>query len=548
VGGYYVPTQSLSFSPDGGSVFIVGDRILDVKTGERVTALSHAWKGFKVLTHNPVSGQYHPNGRYVLMTLADATVRIYDAKTGEEVAMLIGFEDGEWLVITSEGYYNSSEKGAHYLSVKVGETSYTVERFYDVFYRPDIVAAKLRGEDVRGLVTITMKDAIKSPPPDVEITPLQETDKAKVKICYQVKSAGGAIGEVRLFHGGKLIKSDGYYREVAKSTGEATHLAALNSRAIYEDIRGLSIKSKADVIPITSQSKGEVFKDCEEIDAIPGGNEVSVAAFNGNNTVQSSIKTIHFNSRVPPQDAHLYILSIGVDEYEENSVNLKYAMKDAKDLGEKLKAQAGTLYKPENVHYMLLTNREATKANILRQVDELARIIKPNDSFIFYEAGHGVLLQNQYYILTHDYNGRVSGSTMISSNEIVEMSKKIKSLSQLFIFDTCHAGGVDYIVSGLYDARLSVLAKKMGLHIYASASDKQAALDGYKGNGLFTYSLLQGLNNNKEVDKNSDGKVSLVELGGYVRQATADLSKEVGHSQTPFVLNFGQDTPIYQLR
>jgi hypothetical protein len=26
-------------------------------------------------------------------------------------------------------------------------------------------------------------------------------------------------------------------------------------------------------------------------------------------------------------------------------------------------------------------------------------------------------------------------------------------------------GGVDYIVSGLYDARMSVLAKKMGLEI-----------------------------------------------------------------------------------
>ena len=59
------------------------------------------------------------------------------------------------------------------------------------------------------------------------------------------------------------------------------------------------------------------------------------------------------------------------------------------------------------------------------------------------------------------------------------MSKKVKSLSQLFIFDTCHAGDVDYIVSGLYDARMSVLAKKMGLHIYTSANDKQTAMDGY---------------------------------------------------------------------
>ena len=35
--------------------------------------------------------------------------------------MMVAFEDGEWLAITSEGYYNSSEKGAQYLSVKVGD-------------------------------------------------------------------------------------------------------------------------------------------------------------------------------------------------------------------------------------------------------------------------------------------------------------------------------------------------------------------------------------------------------------------------------------------
>ena len=163
-------------------------------------------------------------------------------------------------------------------------------------------------------------------------------------------------------------------------------------------------------------------------------------------------------------------------------------------------------------------------------------------------AGHGVLLQNQYFMLTQDFNGTISDNSMISSNEIVEASKQIKSLSQLFIFDTCHAGGVDYIVSGLYDARMSVLAKKMGLHIYASANDKQTAMDGYKGNGLFTYTLLNGLNNNSAADKNKDGKVSVVGLGGYSKKMTSDISKEIGHSQTPLIINFGKDYPLYELR
>jgi hypothetical protein len=88
----------------------------------------------------------------------------------------------------------------------------------------------------------------------------------------------------------------------------------------------------------------------------------------------------------------------------------------------------------------------------------------------------------------------------------------------------------------------------MGLHIYASASDKQAAMDGYKGNGLFTYTLLDGLNNNKETDRNKDGKVTVVGLGEYSKKMTTNISKEIGHSQTPLIINFGRNNPIYQLK
>ena len=334
----------------------------------------------------------------------------------------------------------------------------------------------------------------------------------------------------------------------SKSAVEKTQLASLDSKAIYEDMRSVSIKGKVDTIPTASMSKGDTFEDCKEIDAIPGENEVSVTAFNVSNTVQSYMKTINFSSGVKSEDTHLYILSIGIDQYTDSIVNLKYAVKDAKDLEEKIKTQSATLYKPQNIHYALMTDKEATKTSIIGKINELSRIIKPQDSFILFVAGHGVLLQNQYYMLTHDFNGQVGEANMISSNEIVDMSKKIKSLSQLFIFDTCHAGGVDNIISGLYDARMSVLAKKMGLHIYASASDKQAAMDGYKGNGLFTHTLLDGLNNNKEADKNKEGKVTVVGLGEYSKKMTTNISKEIGHSQTPLIINFGKDSPIYKLQ
>jgi len=544
----------VAFSPNGklalSGSYDATVRLWDISTGKTLKEFKGHSEGYTSGIGQPgVHGVgFTSDNKYALST-GDATLRVWDIASGLEVATMISFEDGEWLAITPEGYYNSSPNGHKYMQLLRGEKAYSMEQFYDVFYRPDIVAAKLRGEDISGLVTITMDDAINSPPPAVELTSkLTDTDQPKVNMCYRVKSTGGGIGEVRLFHNGKLIHSDGYYKVMAKSSSEKMQLAALNSRSIYEDMRAISIKGKEDIVPISSNPKGDVFEDCKVIETISGENEVSITAFNYNNTVQSYMKTNTFNSTVKPEEPHLYILSIGIDQYKDNAVNLKYAVKDAKDIEEKLKTQASTLYKPQNIHYELVTDKEATKSMINSKLNEFAQVIKPQDSFILFVAGHGVLLQNQYYMITHDYNGTVNYDSMIGSNEIVEMSKKIKSLSQLFIFDTCHAGGVDYIVSGLYDARMSVLAKKMGLHIYASASDKQAAIDGYKGNGLFSYTLLEGLNNNKEADRNNDGRIGLVELGGFSKQTTTNLSKKIGYSQTPLIINFGKDSPLYQLK
>lgn len=543
--------NSLSVSEDGKYLLSGGAggvyKLWDVGSGKLLK--SYRGSNFGGALGRGDAAVFHPNGKWIVTKGMDASVRIKDMDTDEEVALLVGFINDEWMIITSEGYYNSSEKGAKYLSTEVGGTSYSVESFYDVFYRPDIVMAKLRGEDISGLVTITMEDAIKTPPPSVEFAAVpKDTDQSKVKVCYKAKSTGGGVGEVRLFHNGKLVQSDGYYKDVAKSTTEKAKLLAMNSKAIYEDMkRGIAIKEKMDISPIASKSKGDTFEDCGEIDAISGENEVSVTAFNSNNTVQSPMKTISFNSKIPSVEPHLYILSVGIDQYKDSSVNLKYAVKDANDIKGKILMQASTLYKPQNIHYELLTDKDATKTNILNRVNELSSKIKAADSFILFVAGHGVLLQNQYFMLTHEYDGGLSDNILISANEIVEMSKKIKSLSQLLIFDTCHAGGVDYIVSGLYDARMSVLAKKMGLHIYASASSLQEAMDGYNGNGLFSHALLDGLNNNKGADKNSDGKVSLVELGGHSKMTTVEISKKIGHTQIPLIINFGKDNAVYSL-
>lgn len=551
--GHTDGVRTAVFSPDGKMIISGGTdsdvRVWDVATGQTIRTFKGHSEGYASgVSLLGVAGVGFTADNRCVVSTGDATIRVWSISTGQEIATMIRFNDNEWLSITPEGYYNSSPNGHQYMNLIVGKTTYSMEQFYDVFYRPDIVAAKLRGEDISGLITITMQDAMKSPPPVVEFAVKQgNPGGAGAKVCYQVKSAGGGIGEVRLFHNGKLIQSDGYYKEIARSSSGNAPLASLDGKAIYTDMRSVAVTGRAKAVPISVKPKGDFFENCREIDAVPGENEVSIAAFNRDNTVQSALKSMNFKSAVPESDPHLYILSIGIDNYRDGRINLKYAVKDARDIEEKLNSQSATLYKPGNIHFILLTDREATKANITGKITGLAKTIRPRDSFILFAAGHGVLLQNQYYMLTHDFDGNIGSGSMISSNEIVEMSKKIKSLNQLYIFDTCHAGGVDTIVSGLYDARMSVLAKKMGLHIYASANDRQAAMDGYKGNGLFTHTLLDGLNNNREADRNKDGTVTIVGLGEFSKKKTALISKELGREQTPLIINFGKDSPLYRL-
>ncbi len=544
--GHTRSVSSVVFSKNGKMILSAcGDylvKLWDVQTGKEIkTFIGHtAWVN---------AASFSPDETKIISGAFDATTRIWNVASGRELARFIGFEDGEWVFITPEGYYNSSPNGHKHLSLRMGNSIFGIDQFYDVFYRPDIVAAKLRGEDINSLITLTIAEAVKNPPPDVQLTNAGfPANESRVKACYQISSTGGGIGEVRVFHNGKLVQSDGFYRDTAKAATQKVQIASLNSKAIYAEMRSITIEERGAQSPVKSSAKGDTYENCRDIEAVPGENEVSVTAFNSSNTVQSQMKSVSFQSSLPPQEPHLYILSIGIDKYKDRSVNLKYAKKDAGDIESRLASQSATLYRPENIHHEVISDADATKENILGEIGELARVIKSGDGFILFVAGHGVLLQNQYYMLTHDYQGEVSDISLISSNEIVEMSKRIKSLHQLFIFDTCHAGGVDYIVSGLYDARISVLAKKMGLHIYASANDKQAALDGYKGNGLFTYSLLAGLNNNSKADLNKDGKVSVVGLGEYTRKETSDISRQIGHSQTPLIINFGKDYPLYQIK
>ena len=496
------------------------------------------------------------DGRMVVAALNDGTLRWYQAHDGKELLALFPHSDRKrWVMWVPEGHYSSTLGAEDLIGWHLNQGNDREARFlpsglfYDVFYRPDIVQAKFRGDDISGLITLTATEALKNPPPVLSFTKVPSSSRSsKETVCYKAASTGGGIGEVRLFQNGKLVKSDGFYREAAaRNTEEKLKLAAQDSSTLQRALRGLKVVQKASSATV-SNVKANECEECQELETIPGENEVSVAAFNAPNTIQSSLETAHFNVDRNPDEPHLYVLAIGIDRYRDPSATLQYAVKDSNDFLTMIRGKANGLYQPQNIHDEAISDDAATKAGILAAIQRLSEKVKPWDSLILFVASHGVLLDNQYYIVTAGFNGSINPADMISSNEIVGMSTKIKSLSQLFIFDTCHAGGVDNIISGLYDARMSVMAKKMGLHIYASAGTTQAAMDGYQGNGLFTHALLKSMKEGEATDSNHDSKVSVVELGQRARQETLDISKKLGFPQSPKIINFGRDNALFKVQ
>ena len=163
-----------------------------------------------------------------------------------------------------------------------------------------------------------------------------------------------------------------------------------------------------------------------------------------------------------------------------------------------------------------------------------------SDLFI---ATHGVFDGGTYALVTHDYDGTLGPASTINAGEIIDISKRIPAQRQLLLLDTCHSGGLDGTLAGLYDARMSLIARNVGLHTFASAGTLQEALDGFEGNGLFTHVLLQGLRAG-DADANKDRTVTVFELGDYARQTVPGLARKVGHRQTPLIMKFGRDLPL----
>jgi WD40 repeat protein len=140
------------FLPDGQS-FIAGsyDTTLtrrDVNTG----GILNTFSGH---TGAVIALSISRDGRRAVSGSPDTTIRLWNVDTGEALATLMAAQNGEWIILTPEGFFSASPNGAELANAVNGFEVFPLQRFHSLLHRPELVAAKIAG-DPKGLV----RDAI----------------------------------------------------------------------------------------------------------------------------------------------------------------------------------------------------------------------------------------------------------------------------------------------------------------------------------------------------------------------------------------------------
>ena len=243
---------------------------------------------------------------------------------------------------------------------------------------------------------------------------------------------------------------------------------------------------------------------------------VSLLAKNRWTTSEPASVRLRWNG-VEPQfttKPKLHVLAVGISAYEDSTLALEFAAKDAHDFAETLRHQAGGLY--EQVNVKLITNQEATKDTILEGLEWIDSHTSPSDLAMIFLAGHGVNDSGGiYYFLPVDADTGRLRRTGLPYSDIKNTIATLEGKTLLFV-DSCHAGNVMGMRRGVADINALVnelTSAENGAVVFASSTGRQFALeDPAWGNGAFTKALIEGLQGGADYRKTGVITVNMLDL------------------------------------
>ncbi|HAN77705.1 MAG TPA: hypothetical protein DCQ31_08000 [Bacteroidales bacterium] len=475
------------------------------------------------------------NSNTLLLTgSSDSKVMLWNLNSGNTLLSMVLASDTEDRVVTSaqgffEGTENGIRNGLHYVK---GTQIIPLEALYEKFYMPGLWATILKGEKLK-TPQVNLNDAFKMPPL-VKLTIVNKdaissengelmSKQQILQITVEATDQGGGIDEILLYHNGKLLQTTQ---------------------------RGFK------PLPVMGETKSKTF----DVSLVSGKNTLTATALNNERTEAFPVEIIVNYSGIRPQ-SDLYIVSVGINNYKNATLNLNYAIADMEHFTGAMQNGSASIFK--NIIVKTLQDKDFTKEKIVALFTELQTTVQPEDVFIFYYAGHGAMSsaeskqQEKFYLIPYNITQIYGNDDMlqkhgISSDELMQYATAIKAQKQLLILDACQSGGAvkSFAGRGASEQKAIIqLARSTGMVLLAASGSEQYATEvGEIGHGIFTYALVEGLNG-KADGGDKDGKITVNELKSFLDDRVPELSEKYkGSAQYPTGFAKGMDFPISIIR
>jgi uncharacterized caspase-like protein/Flp pilus assembly protein TadD len=237
-----------------------------------------------------------------------------------------------------------------------------------------------------------------------------------------------------------------------------------------------------------------------------------------------------------------WAIVVGISKYQDESLNLKYADRDAEALYELLLTPSGGGF--EKDHIVKLVNEEATTAKITRALRSFLKKPAKDDIVLIYFACHGAPDPERLeiaYLLTHDTDRMDISGTALPMREI-DLSLDRKNLHAekvIVLADTCHSGKIGGGMgnrsadnAGVVNTYLQEASQaRGGIALLTSSAASEVSSEGAEwgeGHGVFTYYLLKGMQGAADY-RPCNGIVTVGELFEYVRENVERATNDKQH-------------------
>ena len=504
-------------------------------TGELISTLNGSLNKISKLV-------FSKDGKYLIASSTEGIVRFWDIKTKMEVVSLISSVNGEWLIATPDGYWDSSPKGGELVSMVDKTQLWSVDQFAIRNNRPDIIMERLGSKD---LTLIKHYNALYK-------KRLKKFGLAEDNITIDYHVPVAEISNIEIV--GKKVNI------TTKLEDSKYNLKQFN--VFVNDVPVYGSNGK----PIN----GNTINVKDEIELTNGNNKIEISCINEKGA--ESFRALKFLGYNGQNKGTLYFLGFGVSKYSNNKLNLDYAAKDASDLEKIFQGMKGKGF--ENVYTMTFLNENVTP-DAIKKAKEFVKNAKVDDTFVLFIAGHGMHdldAEATYYFLTSNTNLKNLKGTAADFETIEGLLQGIAPRNKLFLMDACESGEIDEDVQTQFIAEADKKgAKSRGFKvvqtsintdptdvtkgkrsylyqksrfIYNDLNRRSGAIvfSSSKGgelsyersdfeNGLFTEYIIKAFTT-QDADKDKNGVVSTDELREYV---TTEVGKASGDLQHPTV-------------